>query len=281
MSNSDNNLDKIEEKIKERHKIYEVIDINVFEEMMLQQMPKIHNFFKISMKHNKHNKNQEGGNINYIEKMNKYKIELYNVLVSDTFFNKLFVKTNYTNYKNQIRNNMIKNKFDITSIDKYTHVSIKGENLMHDLINDKLKYNNIEFKYNIQIKKNVDTYKQLIDYIINIINNNLMDNGNMIIQLNVFASDTEYSLKFANVLIKNFKNVYMYVFFDPLIMSSSPFFICINKQISNKILNQQTYDKIFNISYDNLDYTYQFINKFLLYDDLLKESICYKIMAKF
>ena len=276
MSNLDNNLDKLEEKIKERHKIYEVIDINIFEETFMNHMPKIHNFFKISMKHDK----QKGGNNEYVEKVNKYKIELYNVLVTDTFFNKLFVKTNYTNYKNQIRNNIIKNKFNI-NIDKYTYVSIRGENMMHDLINDKSKYNNIEFKYGIQIKHNIDTYIQLIEYIIKIIDNNLIDNGNMIIQLNTFASDAEYSLKFVNILIKKFKKVYMYIFFDPLVMSSSPFFICINKQNTNKILNQQIYDKIVNMSHNNLDYTYHFINKFLLYDDLLKESICYKIMAKF
>ena len=76
------------------------------------------------------------------------------------------------------------------------------------------------------------------------------------------------------------KDVYLSYLYDPLIIGLSTKIICKSKSKSKNILDEKEYQIFIKKLNDSLEYNYNFIHNFLLYDDLVKESIIYKIMAK-
>ena len=103
----------------------------------------------------------------------------------------------------------------------------------------------------------------------------------MILEINVFFGNDNITKEFMNNLVKQFDKIHLFYFHDPILLAVSPKIICINKQKNNNIFNKKKYEEIINEINKASEYNYNFIGKFILYDDILKESILYKLMAKF
>ena len=269
---------KLEEELKKKQEKYTKLDINMFDEIILGNMPNIYNYYNLT------NNNQKGGSYN----VDKYKIKLYTPLITDLFYKKIFKTTNYTNYKNKMIYEKLYKKYNfknnsITLLNtQYDDVYFKDYPTKEILINDikiKKHYDFINYIFKASVS-NDTTYNTVIEYINDIINN-LNDNGDMIIEINIFLGNDHITDEFMNNLVKQFEKVDIFYFHDPTLLTIAPKIICINKQKSDYIFNKTKYEEIINEINKASEYNYNFIKKFILYDDLLKESILYKLMTKF
>ena len=276
---------KLEEEIKKKQQKYSKMDINMFDEIILGHMPPPYNYFEISKPNDM---KQKGGN-QYESYIDKYRAKLYTPLITDLFYNKIFNKTNYSKYKNKKLFDYIYDKFKIktnNSVSIYNNqisVTKQEKEFMTEKTTSSIKldklYNLIIFTYNLTLD---DTdYKTIIDSLTDIIHKNINDDGNLIIGLNILFSDDKLNETLFKLLITNFKNIHIYYLHDPLSLSIAPKIICINKQKNDNIFDQNNYELFVKKAYDAIEYNYNFIHNFLLYDDILQESIIYKIMSKF
>ena len=269
---------KLEEELKKKQEKYTKLDINMFDEIILGNMPNIYNYYNLT------NNNQKGGSYN----VDKYKIKLYTPLITDLFYKKIFKTTNYTNYKNKMIYEKLYKKYNfknnsITLLNtQYDDVYFKDYPTKEILINDikiKKHYDFINYIFKASVSNDA-TYNTVIEYVNDIINN-LNDNGDMIIEINIFLGNNHITDEFMNNLVKQFEKVDIFYFHDPTLLTIAPKIICINKQKSDNIFNKTKYEEIINEINKASEYNYNFIKKFILYDDLLKESILYKLMTKF
>jgi len=269
---------KLEEELVKKQQSYAKLDINMFDEIILGNLPQLYNYYNLSDSY------QTGGSYD----LDKYKIKLFTRLVTDIFYKKLFKQTNYTIYKNkQIYDKLYKKynfkKNSITILNtQYDDVYFKDyptEEVLTNRAHITKKYDFINYIFKAGLPDSA--YNANIDYINELINNNLTENGDMLLEVNVFIGNNNITEKFLNNLIKQFKKVELFYFHDPLLLTISPKIIAINKQTTNNKLNIETYNKIINDINKASEYNYNFINKFILFDDLLKQGMIYKLMGKF
>ena len=272
---------KLEEELRKKQEKYTKLDINMFDEIILGNIPNLYNYYNIT----NISSAQKGGKY----EIDNYKIKLFTPLITDLFYKKIFKSTNYTNYKNKIIYDKLFKKYNfknnsITLLNtQYDDVYFKDYSTKELLINDiqiKKKYDFINYIFKASIT-NDSTYETTIEYVNYLIKNNLNDDGDMIIEINIFLGNENITHNFMDNLVKQFKNVDLFYFHDPTLLTIVPKIICIGKQKTNYTFNNHMYKQIINDINKASEYNYNFIKKFILYDDLLKESILYKLMTKF
>ena len=237
---------KLEDEIKKKQEKYTKLDINMFDEIILSNLPKLYNYYDLveSMQ------NQKGGKYD----IDNYKIKLFTPLVTDIFYKKIFKSTNYTNYKNKMIYDKLYKKYNfknnsITLLNtQYNDVYFKDYPTKEFLINDikiKKQYDFINYIFKASIS-NESTYKTTIEYINELIKNNLNNSGDMIIELNIFLGNDNITEELMNNLVKHFDKVHIFYFHDPTLLTIAPKIICINNQKNNHNFNKKKYEQLIN-----------------------------------
>ena len=241
---------KLEEELKKKQQTYIKMDFNLFDEIILGNLPNIYNFYDLT---ESDNKNQEGGSYD-LNKYEKYKIKLFHPLINDLFYKKLYVKTNYIYYKNKMTYYKLCKKYhfrdnSITLFNtQFYDIYFKDYPTKEILFNDikiKKQYDFINYIFRASIS-NDEIYKTTIEYVNDIIKNNLNDKGDMILEINVFFGNDNITKEFMNNLVKQFDKIHLFYFHDPILLAVSPKIICINKQKNNNIFNKKKYEEIIN-----------------------------------
>ena len=297
---------KLEEEIQKKQQTYAKMDINMFDEIILGNMPNIYNFFKLNVSssdqltydqltyNDQLTYDQKGGN--FLDKREKYRSKLFRLLINDVLYKNIFAKTNYLKYKNKMLINYIYTKFNINlknsiaivtlredKIDDY-NIDYKTTKIQVNDLKIKDKYDFICFSFKLSITNNYELYSESEKYLNDIVSKNINKGGNLLLELQFTRSDAQVTSTLFNNLLKQFEHLYLIYMYDPFILGLSPRLLCMNKENYENyknVLNNDQYELFLKKMDDALEFNYTFINYFLLYDDVLRESIIYKIMSKF
>ena len=277
---------KLEEELKKKQQLFAKMDINMFDEIILKNIPQIYNFYNICEINNV----QDGGN-KLIDARKENNNKLYRIFMDSIFYDNLFKKTNYYNYANDMYYNKIINKFNLSYTNSVTiflhlldlkkyYTNYKTDEMVHNLNLNK-KYDLILLIDRTFIPYHDDKYDKFINIIKDIIDNKLNTNGTIIFEMQIFYGNDEITNELLNVIIKKFKNVNISYFYNPFVSGLSTTIICNNKQNTNNKLNNNIIEKINKKLFESIEFNYNFIVKFLQFDDIMQKSITYKLMAKF
>jgi Xaa-Pro aminopeptidase len=210
--------------------------------------------------------------------------------MKEIFYDKLFKETNYLNYSFDMFYNKIKNHFDISYNNSVTIILKLMENMIYYT-----NYKTNELQYDIILKKKYDlilfidrrylptknNYSEIIEIFDNIINNNLNKDGTFIFEMQILYGDDEITNKLLNNLVKNFDSISISYVYNPFISALASTIICHKKKKSNNIINQDILNMVIQKNNEAIEYNFNFVVKFLQFDDLLQKSIIYKLMSKF
>lgn len=309
---------ELEEHIRKR-KLFIMpynFSFNMFDEIILQNIPELFNYILINdgTENDTHiitttststtstTQNISENNETPYQISLKYREEYYTNLrfkqkklftrfVYTEFFKKLFMKTNYHTYQHNRYFDKTYKKFNIkldNSITlfniftdpKYFNIDYQTNEKKINNMNINENFDFIVFSYRADLEI-YDYYNICINAAIELILTHLNKKGNIILETNILMGDFALTTKYLTFLSKNFEHVYLSYIIDPLLLSIAVKIICLNKSESNKLFNSKTLDKLYVNVQKIVDYNYNFLYHFLDFDDIVRESIIYKLMGKF